>query len=71
MILLGVVLAAVQLDDQAGMEADEIRDVTANGHLAPEFVASEPFGTQAGPKLLLLWRLFAAQFTGTLADPDG
>ena len=45
--LLHVVLTAIQLDDQAHIEADKINDVRANGLLAPELEAQLPIAQTA------------------------
>lgn len=44
------VLATVELDDQAGCHAGEVREVGADGMLAAEFVLAQLLGAQVAPE---------------------
>jgi hypothetical protein len=63
------VLTAVQLDDERGLEADEITDIDAERMLSSEFEAIQLSATQATPEKALSLRLIRAQLAGEVDHP--
>ena len=60
----GVVLPAIEFDDEVVLVAIEVQDVGWERMLAAEFEAVELLATQGVPQLALLGRHLATQFTG-------
>jgi hypothetical protein len=60
MLLRLIVRRTIQLDDHPRGNADKIGDITAYGHLTPEFGA-DPAITQAAPQDRFRERHFATQ----------
>ena len=67
-IVLGV-LPAVDLNDQAMSEADEIDDVACDDHLAPELVADHALRPKQGPDAPFRIRGVGAHVFGALLKP--
>ena len=59
-------LAAIQLDDQLRIEADELDDVGSDGLLAAKFEAEKAPVAQCKPKLVFNRRLIATKSSGEM-----
>ena len=57
-------LTAIEFDNQAGVQAAEVGDVTGDGRLPPEFQAVETAVAQVLPEFVFCWSERAAQFSG-------
>ena len=64
------VLAAIDLDHEGGLDAQEVQEVRPPGNLPLPFPAAEPAGTQGVPEPSLGPRVFSPKFARPL-DPEG
>jgi hypothetical protein len=62
-----IVLAAVELDDETAIEADEIDDVIPQGNLSPKLESCKPTTPQLPPDERLGLGLIMPEFFGAIA----